>query len=125
VYIKRYLAHRAVPLQTLFYQVLFSAPLLFALSALFETEPVKGLSFATMGAVFFQCVIVAFLSYLVWFELIHRYRVSLLHSFTFMTPVFGVFISGALLLGELIQPELIAALILVSIGLVVVNRKSP
>ncbi len=123
VYIKRYLAHRTVPLQTLFYQVLFSAPMLFALSAFLEPAPVKGLSAATIGAVFYQCVIVAFLSYLVWFELIHRYRVSLLHSFTFMTPVLGVLISGAVLLGEMIRPGLIAALVLVSIGLVVVNKK--
>ena len=122
VYIKRFLAHRTVPLQTLFYQVLFSAPLLFLLSAVFGETPVTGSSAATIGAVFYQCIIVAFLSYLVWFEMIHRYPVSLLHGFTFLTPVVGVFLSGAILLGEPIRPEVILALILVSAGLVVVNR---
>lgn len=122
VYIKRFLAHRAQPLQTLFYQVLFSAPFLFLLSLGFEETPMTGFSPATAAAVFYQCVIVAFLSYLVWFHLIHRYPVSLLHGFTFMTPVIGVFLSGAIILGELIQPGLILALVLVSIGLIVVNR---
>ncbi len=122
VYIKRFLAYRAVPLQTLFYQVLFSAPFLFLLSLGFGETPVTGFSATTAGAVLYQCVVVAFLSYLVWFHLIHRYPVSLLHGFTFMTPVIGVFLSGAIILGELIQPGLILALVLVSIGLIVVNR---
>ncbi|MEE9402066.1 MAG: EamA family transporter, partial [Desulfobacteria bacterium] len=66
----------------------------------------------------------AFLSYLVWFQLIHRYPVSLLHAFSFFTPVFGVFLSGALILGEIMSPNLIVALILVSLGMVLVNRKA-
>ncbi len=121
VYIKRFLAHRAVPLQTLFYQVLFSAPFLFLLSLGLGETPVTGFSALTAGAVLYQCIIVAFLSYLVWFHLIHRYPVSLLHGFTFMTPVIGVFLSGAIILGELIQPGLVLALVLVSAGLIVVN----
>jgi drug/metabolite transporter (DMT)-like permease len=74
-------------------------------------------------SVFYQCIIVAFLSYLVWFNLIHRYPVSLLHGFAFFTPVFGVFLSGALILGEVVSPSLIVALALVSLGTVLVNRK--
>jgi drug/metabolite transporter (DMT)-like permease len=125
VYIKRFLAYRTVPLQTLFYQVLFSAPLLFFLSALLEETAVSGFSLVTGVAVVYQCLIVAFLSYLVWFELIHRYPVSLLHGFTFVTPVIGVFLSGVIILGELLQPGLLVALVLVSVGLIVVNRKPP
>lgn len=125
VYIKRFLAYRTVPLQTLFYQVLFSAPLLFLLSAVLEDAWVVGFSPLTAVALVYQCIIVAFLSYLVWFELIHRYPVSLLHGFTFVTPVIGVFLSGALILGELLQPGLLVALVLVSVGLIAVNRKPP
>jgi len=122
VYIKRFLAYRTVPLQTLFYQVVFSAPLLFLLSAISGETAMTGFSATTVGAVAYQCIIVAFLSYLVWFEMIHRYPVSLLHGFTFLTPVVGVFLSGAILLGEAIRPELLVALALVSVGLVVVNQ---
>ena len=123
VYLKKYLAHRTVPLQTLFYQVLFSAPLLFCMSIALEEHIVSGFSPVTGFSVFYQCIIVAFLSYLVWFELIHRYPVSLLHAFTFLTPLLGVFISGLLIMNEAITPNLIAALILVSFGIILVNRQ--
>jgi drug/metabolite transporter (DMT)-like permease len=126
VYVKRFLAGRIEPLQTLFYQVLFSAPQLLFLSVLLEKVALPlpwHLSGATMFALFYQCIIVAFLSYLVWFVLIHRHPVSLLHAFSFFTPVFGVFLSGALILGEGIGANLILALILVSLGMVLVNRQ--
>lgn len=125
VYVKKYLAHRTVPLQTLFYQLFFSIPLLLVVSIALENHVLPALSLATWFSIFYQCFIVAFLSYLVWFELIHRYPVSLLHAFSFFTPVFGVFLSGALILGEVINPSLIAALILVSIGMVLVNFQPP
>jgi len=83
-----------------------------------------GLYDPTGFSVFYQCIIVAFLSYLVWFELIHRYPVSLLHAFTFFTPVFGVFLSGALIMGEIISPSMVVALTLVSLGMILVNRKT-
>jgi drug/metabolite transporter (DMT)-like permease len=123
IYLKKYLAHRTVPLQTLFYQVFFSAPLLFLISFVFEDPVVSGLSWIGVFSVFYQCIIVAFLSYLVWFELIHRYPVSLLHGFSFFTPVFGVFLSGALIMGEVITPALLISLALVSLGMVLVNRR--
>jgi drug/metabolite transporter (DMT)-like permease len=123
LYLKKFLSHRVVPLQTLFYQVFFSAPLLFLMSLLLEDPILSGFSTVTGLSVFYQCIIVAFLSYLVWFELIHRHPVSLLHAFSFFTPVFGVFLSGALILGEVISPNMIVALILVSLGMVMVNRR--
>jgi drug/metabolite transporter (DMT)-like permease len=123
VYIKKYLAKAALPAQTLFYQVSFSAPFLFIMSVLVEDPVLSGLSWVGGFSVFYQCIIVAFLSYLVWFELIHRYPVSLLHAFSFFTPVLGVFLSGALILGEVISPALIVALTLVSMGMVLVNRR--
>ena len=123
VYIKKFLVDRASSLQTLFYQVLFSAPLLFALSVALEDPLVSGLSWAGGLSVFYQCIIVAFLSYLVWFELISRYPVSLLHAFTFFTPVFGVLLSGIIIMGELISSSLIAALIMVCLGMILVNHR--
>jgi len=62
-------------------------------------------------------------SNLAWFVLVSRYPVSLLHAFSFFTPVFGVIFSGVLILGETISPNLILALIMVSLGMVLVNYK--
>lgn len=123
LYVKKYLAYRTVPLQTLFYQVFFSAPLLFLMSVLLENPTFSNLTWFGGFSLFYQCIIVAFLSYLAWFDLIHRYPVSLLHAFSFFTPVFGVLLSGALILGEIIGTNLIFALAVVSVGMVLVNRQ--
>jgi len=123
VYLKKYLSSQTVPLQTLFYQVFFSAPLLFLMSIIVEDPILSGFSLITGFSVFYQSIIVAFLSYLIWFELIHHYPVSLLHAFSFFTPVFGVFISGVLILGEGISPSLIVALTFVTLGMVLVNHR--
>lgn len=121
IYIKRYLSRRAVPLQILFYQLLFSAPLLFLLSFIFEDFTIIGFSPATAFSVFYQCIIIAFLSYVVWFELIHRYPVSLLHAFSNFTPVFGVLLGGVIILGEPLTKELIVSLLMICLGMVFVN----
>jgi drug/metabolite transporter (DMT)-like permease len=123
LYIKKHLSQRTVPLQTLFYQVFFSAPLLVLMSLALENPVVSKLSFLAGFSVFYQCIIVAFLSYLAWFSLIHRHPVSLLHAFSFFTPVFGVFLSGALILHELISSNLVIALTLVSMGMILVNYR--
>lgn len=122
VYIKRFLADRALAIQVLFFQLLFSAPLLFLLSLALEKRAIYDLSGAVLSSLIYQCIIVAFLSYLVWFELIQRHPVSLLAAFTFFTPVFGVFLSGALVLREAIPGNMILGLVLVSLGMVLVNR---
>jgi drug/metabolite transporter (DMT)-like permease len=123
IYLKKYLSLSTVALQTLFYQVFFSAPPLLLMSLVIENPIISGLNLSTGFAVFYQCIIIAFLSYLVWFELIHRYPVSLLHAFSFFTPVFGVFLSGALILGEPISPSVMVSLGLVSLGMILVNRQ--
>ncbi len=73
-------------------------------------------------ALVYQCIVVAFLSYLVWFELIHRYPVSLLAAFTFFTPVSGALISGVLILGEPLTHGIVLSLALVTLGMFLVNR---
>ncbi len=122
VYLKRFLTERTLPLQTLFYQHAFSVPLLFLFSLALEDRILYNFSRAVGISLFYQCIIIAFLSYLVWFALIHRYSVSLLTAFTFFVPVFGVFLSGALLMGEAMKPNLMVSLGLVSFGMILVNR---
>jgi len=93
------------------------------MSFAFEDPIVSGFSLVTAFSVFYQCIIVAFLSYIAWFELIRRYPVSLLHAFSFFTPILGVFLSGILIMKEFISPVLVAALILVSLGMFLVNHR--
>ncbi|MFH1034207.1 MAG: DMT family transporter [Pseudomonadota bacterium] len=123
LYIKRFLVGQARPVQTLFYQLAFSVPLLFLCSLIWEPRALLGFSWLLAGSLFYQCIIVAFLSFLWWFRLVDRYPVSLLHGFTFFTPILGVFLSGVILLGEPLTARLLVALGLVSLGMVLVNRQ--
>ena len=85
--------------QVLFYQLAFSVPLLWLGAFVFEHGEPLTFRLDSSLALLYQTVIVATVSYLLWFWLMRTQRVSSLHSFTFFTPLFGV-IFGGLLLGE-------------------------
>lgn len=61
---------------------------------------------------------------LAWMWMLGRYPATKISVFVFFTPLFAL-LFGALWLNEPVTPSLIAALLLVSAGLVLVNRKSP
>jgi drug/metabolite transporter (DMT)-like permease len=107
--------------QTLFAQLIYSFPVLALGSVLFELPADLDLSLVVLAALFFQSVVVAFASYLVWFWLIHRHTVSRLAAFTFMAPLFAV-ILGGLVLDEPVTLLVWVALACVAGGVYVVNR---
>jgi drug/metabolite transporter (DMT)-like permease len=106
---------------TLFYQMIFSIPILFVLSHLVGETPVKHLDTLIVLALAYQSIVIAFLSYIVWFAMVHVYPISRLSSFTFLTPVFATF-AGALMLREPLSWGVISSLALVSVGIYAVNR---
>ncbi len=124
LYVKRYLTGRTHPLQAVFFQLFFSAPLLLGLGFAVEDPLISGFSVLTGISLFYQCIIVASISFIFWFELVHRYPVSLLHAFTFFVPVFGITVSGVLMLHEIITARLLLALGMVGLGMILVNRGS-
>ena len=107
--------------QTLFAQLIYSFPVLALGSVLFELPAELDLNSVVLAALFFQSVVVAFASYLVWFWLIHRHTVSRLAAFTFMAPLFAV-ILGGLVLNEPVTLLVWVALACVAGGVYVVNR---
>jgi drug/metabolite transporter (DMT)-like permease len=107
--------------QTLFAQLAYSIPVLALGSLLFESFDSLDLNLVVVGGLLYQSVVVAFASYLVWFWMIHRYSVSRLASFTFMSPVFGVLLGG-LVLDEPVTLMLWLGLGLVTCGVYAVNR---
>ena len=122
IYIKKRLVGEVSHHHTLFYQTVFSIPILFILSILFEEVPIKHIDTLILSSVLFQGIIIAFITYLVWFYLVHAYPVSLLSAFTFLTPVFAT-ISGVIFINEALTLTLVFSLILVSLGIYVVNMK--
>jgi drug/metabolite transporter (DMT)-like permease len=113
---------RSAPAEnTLLYQLVVSAAILLPLSPLLGERGIVDFSTTVALAFAYQVVIVAFASFLVWFWLIRHYAASVISSFAFLTPVFGVFFAW-LLLGEPISISLIGAVILIAIGIYIVNR---
>jgi len=78
----------------------------------------------TWSVMAYQVVWVTTVTYLVWFWLVSRYPPARLSVLSFLAPVFGV-ISGHVVLGEPLTGSLAVALVLVTIGIVLVNRPAP
>lgn len=120
LYIKRFMAGKVQPIHTFLYQLFFSIPILFGVSLILEPNWIYRIDPLILTSIFYQSVIVAFISYFIWFKLIHQYSVSRLSAFTFFTPIFGV-LSGILFLGEEFTFSLMVGLPMVSVGIFFVN----
>jgi len=115
------LSHAAAE-KTLLYQLAISAVLL-GIAALASGQPMPvRLSTLAWSSMLFQTVVVTAISYVVWFGLIRTYPATRLAVFTLLTPVFGL-ILGALLLAEPLTLRLLLALLAVTLGIVLVNRR--
>ncbi len=108
--------------KTLLYQLAVSAPLLLATSVLLGEKGVVALTPLALASLAYQAVIVAFVSYLVWFWLLTRYLAARLSVFSFLTPLFGV-LFGVVILAEPLTPSFVGAAMLVGAGIVLVNRR--
>ena len=120
IYIKKYMAKKVEPINTFLYQLFFSIPILLVVSIVLEPKWIYRVDPYVVGSLFYQSVIIAFVTYFVWFKLIHQYSVSRLSAFTFLTPIFGVFF-GVLFLHEELTDSLMIGLPLVSAGIFLVN----
>ena len=122
LYIKRFMAEKVHPINTFLYQLFFSIPVLFVVSFILEPNWIYKMDLWIAVCILYQSVIVAFISYFIWFKLIHNYSVSRLSAFTFFTPIFGV-LFGILLLNEELTFSLKVGLPMVSMGIFFVNWK--
>lgn len=105
--------------QTLMYQLLggFGLLSLFSLvtdQAHFNPTPTVWASLA------FHSIVVAFVSFLLWFWLLRQYMASRLGVFSFLTPLFGILL-GAWLLDERVEPSFLMGSIPVLLGIVLVS----
>ena len=106
----------------LFYQVAVSTLALPGLSLALGEQWTWSFSHFAIGSLLLQTVVGAFASYLAWMWMLGRYPATKISVFVFLTPLFAL-LFGALWLDESASPSLLAALALVAIGIVLVNRK--
>ena len=106
----------------LFYQVGVSSVALPLLSLALGEKWVGSFSPFALTSLVLQTVVGAFASYLAWMWMLGRYPATKISVFAFLTPLFAL-LFGALWLNEAATPSLLAALVLVALGIVLVNRK--
>lgn len=106
--------------KTLLYQLAVSA-LVVAPFVPFAGPALRDVTVIATASVVFQAAYVVAFTFVLWFWLMRRYPASGLSSFAFLTPAFGV-ILGGLLLGEPLSPRIFAALALIAVELLLVNR---
>jgi drug/metabolite transporter (DMT)-like permease len=120
LYLKRVVQSSMTRSQMFFYQLGVSAVQLSVMTYLLEPRWILDLSPLVVTSLAYQGIIVAFVSYLVWFWLIQVYPVSNLSAFPFFTPVFGVLLGG-LLLHEPLTAKLLSGAGLVIGGMILGN----
>ena len=108
--------------KVMLYQLVVSIPML-AIGALLFGEHVRHMPSAlAIGALAYQTIWVVSVTFVLWFALVVRYSANRLSAFSFLTPLFGV-AAGHFVLGEPMTPAFAAAVALVALGLVLVNRR--
>lgn len=121
VYIKK-LVEEIDPLLVCFYTFILSFPQLIIISWSLGEKMIFSISPGVLLALTYQGLIVASFSFVVWNEMLKRYKASNLSSFLFLTPIFGVLLGG-LFWGEGFALRIIVGLILVVFGVQIVNAK--
>ena len=114
---------RERPEMQLFWMVSVSGPLLVLIAPAFGPL-IRDLQPVHFAGLFFQVVIVVTAGFILWLWLLSIYPASGVASFSFLTPVFGLTL-GWLLLGEPIGPGILGAASLVTLGIVLINRRPP
>lgn len=120
VYVKKIIAlfH---PLQIALYPMAVTVPVFFLCGYLWDDGMIRSLDGAVLASLLYQSLVTASFGFVAWNTLISRYGTTALHAFVFIMPISGVFL-GVTMLGEPITAHLLLAIVLVTVGLVLVNR---
>lgn len=113
---------KAGPEAQLFWMVLVSAPILLITSAFFgpllrEVTPLHWVSLVV------QASVVVAGGFILWLWLLSVYPTSTVASFSFLTPILAM-VLGHVVFGEALVPGLIAAALLVGLGIALINRRA-
>jgi drug/metabolite transporter (DMT)-like permease len=81
---------------------------------------IRSLETPVLAALLYQALVTASFGFVAWNTMISRYGATSLHSFVFVMPLSGVLL-GVTLLNEPVTAHLLVAIVLVTVGLVVVN----
>lgn len=109
------------PEAQLLWMVAVSAPLLILVAPAFGPL-VRDLQPIHLFWLVFQAVVVVGGGFITWLWLLSRYPAATVASFSFLTPVFGIFL-GWLFFDEALRPQILGAAALVAAGIILINRR--
>jgi drug/metabolite transporter (DMT)-like permease len=109
------------PFQITLYPLAVAAPLFLTTALFLDREMVSYVDASILGSLAYQTFVTASFGLIGWMMMIKRYGATTLHSFIFIMPISGVF-CGVVMLGEPLTKNLIGSILLVTVGLIVVNR---
>ncbi len=110
------------PFQITIYPMLMSLPFFVAGMFLFDDPMVRHVDTPVITSMLYQIFVTASFGMVAWSSLIKKYGATAVHAFVFVMPVSGVFF-GIVLLGEPLTVNLVVSIVLVTAGLIVLNRK--
>ncbi len=119
VYIKSIISEFR-PFQIILYSMAASTPLFFLEAFLSGEIMFIAVNPTAIGALLYQSLVTTSLGFVAWIVLLKKYGLVSLHSFIFIMPIVGV-ILGGFILDEPLTIKIIAALIMIVLGIVVIN----
>ncbi len=111
----------AGPEAQLFWMVLVSAPVLLLAAPLFGPL-LRDVTWLDWALLVFQAGVVVAGGFIAWLWLFSVYPTGVVASFSFLSPIFAIFL-GHFVFGEPLSPVLLVAAALVSCGIVVINLR--
>jgi drug/metabolite transporter (DMT)-like permease len=111
----------AGPERQLLWMVLVSGPILLLAAPAFGPL-IRDLAWIHILWLVLQASVIVAGGFITWLWLLSTYPAATVASFSFLTPVFSLFL-GVIFFSESLQPSLIAAAMLVGAGIVLINRR--
>jgi drug/metabolite transporter (DMT)-like permease len=109
------------PERQLFWMVLVSGPVLLLAAPAFGSL-IRDLEWIHILWLIVQASLIVAGGFITWLWLLSSYPAATVASFSFLTPVFSLFL-GVIFFSESLQPALIGAAALVGVGIVLINRR--
>lgn len=117
----RWLVQDVEPVRTVVWQMLLSVPLFFLVAVATEPPVLGRVTWQAIVAISYQGIIVAGICFIVWAGLLKKHASGTLSMFSFLVPIFGIYLSSKIFHEEL-RPTLFAATALVLAGVFVVVK---
>ncbi len=113
---------QAPPAKSMLYQLAFSAVFLTAAAWIKGEQWPVGITAIPAISLAYQSIWVGAFTFVGWIWLVSKYHAAEIAAFSFLTPVLGV-LAGWLVMGDAMSPRFVAAVALVALGIILVNRQ--